>query len=164
MYTAAEARRIDIERGGEGRIRTYHKYSDTHVLLYFDEKDMLWRTKECGLIYDIDLSKDWLPVTPEREYIHDLVLRQNIYDGSDEQVKHLDKINKLEAENAELKKRLRWKDCESEKPENKKHLIYRKKISLSSTIGFYQDKKFYAKSGDYCLELTSLDTWLWREV
>lgn len=64
LYTAAEARRIDIERGGEGII-----CSRTGELKYrLDEIAIVWRSKDRQdrlLVPEAATAQQWLPITPE---------------------------------------------------------------------------------------------------
>jgi hypothetical protein len=70
LYTAAEARRIDIERGGEGKIKV-----DGGSVYEFDEDKLAWFYIDADngarfyavFQYDIYVSKNWLPLTPEPE-------------------------------------------------------------------------------------------------
>jgi len=59
LYTAAEARRIDIERGGEGRIRHHDWGMGCYIFTPNDHSI----EDPCGVLD----QKDWLPVTPEPE-------------------------------------------------------------------------------------------------
>jgi hypothetical protein len=171
MYTAAEARRIDIERGGEGRIR-YQQEDNNSRYLFFDEKSQTWRiSQEVGnqrqfAFFDLPstlIHKKWLPVTPERE---DDVEHPEFYINDDEVKELIKKADKLEAENAELKERLRWKCCESEKPEKNTEIFYKRKGIGEWTVGLYIVEKdmYFFKSGYSIVCVSDLANWQWREV
>lgn len=65
LYTAAEARQIDIERGGEGLIKLYGHINSRET--YFNNHDRLWHFKdnnEVNTIYpDENNEIIWAPVT-----------------------------------------------------------------------------------------------------
>lgn len=107
LYTAAEARRIDIERGGEGRIRhiEWREVEDDYILL--DVDNLKWTSKVdshqialLDIVKGEDLDKEkWLPLTPEQE--------QESKDGELNLESLLrrkcDEIEQLEKENAQLR-------------------------------------------------------------
>lgn len=64
LLTAAEARKLDLERNGNGEVEPQW---DSETCLFFDENDLIWRKKNNLNSYlDSDVVLNvWLPRTPE---------------------------------------------------------------------------------------------------
>lgn len=98
LYTAAEARRIDIERGGTGRIIKPSDY-DQNWHLFFHEETRTWRICENQGgqlqhgIYDSPfclVKEIWSALTPEQKPI---VLDYLVLVDANERIKQLEKEN-----------------------------------------------------------------------
>jgi hypothetical protein len=134
LHTAAEARRIDIERGGEGRI--LNDNFDTGPFFY-DQTNLCWRWERTEEEYFGPQNKDseqWLPLTasldapsPEPEQLTDNdKARMALNELEQETIVTLKRDKEqLEKELAELKERARWKSCEKEVPSDSKILVFK---------------------------------------
>jgi hypothetical protein len=147
LYTAAEARRIDMERGGKGKvayicpidlfglgidkiIQNMQSHIKTHGMdkvygIFLSEEDLIWRRVENNEPYisDVVLHVSWLPFTsfvpkPEKEEYS-----QQARQGGKTQAM----IEQLEKEIESLKanQKAPWRKCKVERPETKQMITYK---------------------------------------
>jgi hypothetical protein len=139
-YTAAEAHRIDIERGGEGKIRDKHWQSG---FLVFDPELLLWRDEDgkydAWIMHHKNMA--WLPVTPEPEK------ERTPFEIKWIRTQLLERENeKLKAENAELKtekgQAIKW-ETDFEKLDYNKDYLFKAKATSQSADYVYGSPFIY---------------------
>jgi hypothetical protein len=163
LYTAAEARRIDIERGGEGRITARGStYKFNEIMLFWEcyhHSSDEWIPSNYT---SYDLSNDeWLPLTPEPEK-NDFYLQNALNCVKSEQ----EKVAKLEAELAELKEKGRWKECWLEAPSTKFSVILRDDqeniVGRGAKLDNPDGYALYLGEARLLLNKESMRNWQWK--
>lgn len=170
LYTAAEARRIDIERGGSGKV-TWPEATDEWCC-FFHEETETWRerVKVGGSfnhgIFDssfLVIKELWIPVTPEPEQKPNHLKTQfeYAYDKLNEEKEQLEK----EIESLKANQKAPWRKCSEEKPRLHNKIIY----SDSSYIGVFcpanQSWWVYAADRAYKLDKSFVCEFLsWKYV
>lgn len=114
LYTAAEARCIDMERGGEGKVK--HRDWDNCCYLFLTD-EFLRRDNST-----ITCSNEWLPVTPEPEMFAEA--KENVAQAY---ARHAQEVIDLKAEIESLKanQKAPWRKCGEEKPRNGYIIVYK---------------------------------------
>lgn len=126
LYTAAEARRIDIERGGHGWIINEH----TDRTYRHDDASLVWRlvssdvpvdqgeafVKDCWYPVNPEPEKPWSDKSQSEEKIEQL--EKELAEATQNYHEILADHGELTQKFDELKENQRWKSCKDEKPEN----------------------------------------------
>lgn len=186
LYTAAEARRIDIERGGTGRIIKPSDY-DQNWHLFFHEETRTWRICENQggqlqhEIYDSPfclVKEIWSALTPEQKPI---VLDYLVLVDANERIKQLEKelaeatqnYHEILADHGELTRQFdeltekaRKRECAHELPEREKRIYYFDTPGrLMGHGGYYPAIGCFVLNTLFaCVELTDAQVkfWTWK--
>lgn len=169
LHTAAEARRIDIERGGEGKIRL-ELWSEP-ICFCSELKNWFFEGGKslCWSYFQEICKPSWLPVSDAQPEQDD----DNVFEMQEQRIKQLEEVlqNALDSredlkkelaeakhsvdslakarmsaidELAEVKEKARWKSCD-ESPKDSKDVFFKDNFNQIIGSGHRSEASFYLR-------------------